>query len=277
MLQNTVGKLKYKPLLNDKKYERTYSYNAVTQESQCRSGMDSEDEITPVWMFDETQSNSNVEWSTTNELRYTDETTVKRVYTLARDIDQVLRDSQITYWTSGGTTLGCVRHQGLIPWDDDLDICIYQEDEPKLQNIKKSFASKGYSLVEAQLFGYRIFHESNSLPMQDNLLNYRYPFCDVFVMKKRKSKCFIATGSGRVLWPEEYYYITDLDNMERQPFGDVFLNCPANAKDYLSRYYGTSWYSEGATHSYDHTTREYVKSVRFQMEKEHYQPAKPFR
>ena len=56
--------------------------------------------------------------------RYTDPQTVRRLYELARRISQVFSAGGLRYWTTGGTTLGIVRHGGLIPWDDDLDFCI---------------------------------------------------------------------------------------------------------------------------------------------------------
>ena len=211
-------------------------------------------------------------------MKYTDEASVKRGYALARDLDKILRDNHITYWNSSGTTLGCVRHRGLIPWDDDLDICVNQEDENKLQNIQNILHSKGYKICEAESFGYRIFHESNSDPIENELLKYRYPFCDVYVMakNKKKTKCFIAAAAGRVLWPEEYYFVKDIEKLERRLFGDLFLNCPSNAEKYLSRYYGEDWDKIGATHNYDHITREYINPVSFELLNHHFQPAMPF-
>lgn len=70
--------------------------------------------------------------------------------------DAFCKQHQIQYFAAYGTLIGAVRHKGLIPWDDDIDVVMLKNDYDKFLSLQK----------ESELMGYEIrdFHDGVHYP-----------------------------------------------------------------------------------------------------------------
>lgn len=70
---------------------------------------------------------------------------------IMKDIDELCRRNQIDYYLNGGSAIGAIRHQGFIPWDDDLDIMMtYDNYDRFIQACREQLNPDKYYIQEGE-------------------------------------------------------------------------------------------------------------------------------
>lgn len=118
-----------------------------------------------------------------------------RMLEILLEIDRICKKHDIRYWLSSGTLIGAMRHDGFIPWDDDLDIEMLRTDYLRLMKVLP-----------------RELPEWLALQNDETDHSYFYFYAKV---RDRRSK-LLETNAYDRRWREQGIYI-DIFPMERQP------------------------------------------------------------
>lgn len=103
------------------------------------------------------------------------------------NLDKCCEKHGLRYYLSSGTALGAIRHEGFIPWDDDVDVFMPVEDFIALTTILES--DKNYGVVSQ-------FNSDNYLGWGSGYIVDRHTICDI-----NKFPIQLTTGQEIDLFP----------------------------------------------------------------------------
>jgi|SRR5690554_1288955 len=102
-------------------------------------------------------------------------------------LDKLLQKEGIQYFAIGGTALGAIRHQGFIPWDDDIDLAMLRPDYEKFLKVQDKLPKNLFLISHKSNKNYPLFFpkilDKNTYFLDKSLKKYdipRHVFVDIF-------------------------------------------------------------------------------------------------
>lgn len=196
---------------------------------------------------------------------------VQQIYQTLADVHDLFTLCNIPYWVDAGTLLGAVRHMGLIPWDDDLDLSIMEENEDDFLRIVPILRAHGYEVIGVA-FGYKIYpvDGESCLPKYP----WNHPGCDIFIVRTDGHKLFYKFRFKKDLQQNIEFDREDIFPLREYVFGPLKVSGPRNPLPYLNAWYG----DECLTHAYrdyDHKAERPIVPVRKELKKGDFKALKP--
>ena len=157
---------------------------------------------------------------------------------MLKDITTLLEKHNIDYWLEGGTLLGIIREDRLLPWDNDLDLSVTERHYSNVLNIVHDVKKAGYRIK------FKVFKEDNP-PFKNNqvrlikIKNRRFFFfsgqvsLDIFIKFEQNGQYFWQVGKKKKSVPSYFYKELVLFGFDNKSY-----TVPKLYEDYLTFRYG---------------------------------------
>ena len=190
---------------------------------------------------------------------------VNDAYELLAFLDYVFTKHNIKYSIDWGTEMGAIRHGGFIPWDDDVDLVVLEDEDKMATAIKKEIK---LNKVEDR-FTYARYKDDGSLKLiptlaTENITVDLFPNlvkCKRYYKKPVYNYNFKYIGCGTT-FPELYFIdLNEIYPLKRCKFGPLELVCKNNVIDAFNRTYGKDWMDVAYTenHSFNEGRNKKIK------------------
>lgn len=197
---------------------------------------------------------------------YTDKKVIRELYKMMYIVHNVFIENNIPYYITGGTLIGAIRHKGIIPWDNDIDIACDVKDLKTIISTKfrKILASYGYSIInKTKSVGWIKIYKKGK----------RHPDIDIFPIKLIDNVYHHAGSTARNEWKKDFYKPRDLFPLKEYKLGKLHVLGPRNPTPTLNRLYGRNWRRVGYITQDPKTHYNLSEPIRV---KDAFKPAKDF-
>ncbi|KFM75354.1 Fukutin-related protein, partial [Stegodyphus mimosarum] len=166
------------------------------------------------------------------EKRWTPPCCLENLRQTARYVFTILEKCKVRYWLEGGSLLGAVRTNDIIPWDYDVDVGIYKDDIQKCEWLKNSLQQ---SIVDTQGFLWEKAHEGDFIRVQFSQTNHLH--VDIFPFYSRNGtmtkNTWFPSHKQDTEFPEHY-----LKPLYKIKFIGVVVSAPNNYRKFLEFKFG---------------------------------------
>lgn len=121
-----------------------------------------------------------------------------------RSITRTMDNNNIRYYLGYGTLLGAVRHNGFIPWDDDVDLFVPREDYERFRQLADHIIERPYILT-------------------GNVINSKEPRISIKVRVENPNIQILDNKDGEVIKQNIWVDIFPIDGMPKTSLGRKFI------------------------------------------------------
>ena len=161
--------------------------------------------------------------------------------------DSICRKLGLRYWLWRGTLLGAIRHKGVIPWDNDLDIAMLKEDYDKfVSHGQKDLPTDIFLQNSHSDFQYAVAKKACAAKLRDQ--NSCYGRCirvgctfhdglmiDIFVFEEKDNTLEDPYQTSITLHNDDVFPLKEVE------FEGALYYAPAKSEDLMSRTYGSNF------------------------------------
>lgn len=158
-------------------------------------------------------------------------------------IDEVCRENNIKYTLIGGSLIGTIRHQGIIPWDDDIDIALIKSEYDKLIEVLKKSTNEQYKLLNHSTNSSYYMNFSKIIDLRTSLkeeccndISDYGIYVDIFCYYNTPNNKILRNIHGSILKFEKNLLTT---SYKEKKYNNILFNIGA----FIARFIGSNfWY-----------------------------------